>query len=243
MSVSRDAKRPYTRARDRSIRAVDRTYTGVRDRPERPFHPSSQEAAVPSFTRFIQSAPRAVMRRFVLVGVVAAASVVGAAPAAATVIERHHYSGIGEFTDECGFNAVSTFYGQSHFRVDTTGQAFLENNAYHFRDVRTNPDTGQWFVVRGHGVYHEIKATQVEGTVYEFVLLQAGQPFVIEDAEGNVIVSDRGLIRQTFLFDTLGDGQPGGEFIEETQFVAHGPHPGFGVDFCAIAAELTGVTG
>ena len=51
MSMSRDAKRPYTRARDRSIHAVDRTYTGVRDRPERPFHPSSQEVAMPSFTR------------------------------------------------------------------------------------------------------------------------------------------------------------------------------------------------
>jgi hypothetical protein len=184
-------------------------------------------------------------RRFLLVGVVAAALVVGAAPAAATVIEREHYSETDEFTEnDCGFtlNHVQTFYGQRHLRVDTTGQAFLGVDAFHFREVVTNPDTGQWFVIRAHGQYHEIKATQVEGTVYEFVLLQAGQPFVIEDAEGNVIVRDRGVIRSSFLFDTFGDGQPGGEFIEETQFVAHGPHPGFDVDFCAIAAELTGVT-
>jgi hypothetical protein len=36
--------------------------------------------------------------------------------------------------------------------------------------------------------------------------------------------------------------EPGGEFIEETATVVHGPHPGFGEDFpfCEIAAELTG---
>ena len=87
-------------------------------------------------------------------------------------------------------------------------------DVFHYREVWTNPDTGQWFVIRGHGLFREIRATQVEGTVYEFVAVEAGQPFVIEDAEGNVIVRDRGVIRHTILFDTLGDGQPGGEFIE-----------------------------
>ena len=53
---------------------------------------------------------------------------------------------------------------------------------------------------------------------------------------------DRGAIRPTYLFDTLGDSQPGGEPIGETQSVVHGPHPGFDEDFCAIASELTGVT-
>jgi hypothetical protein len=50
------------------------------------------------------------------------------------------------------------------------------------------------------------------------------------------------VIRHTALFDILGDGEPGGEFIEETATVVHGPHPGFGEDlpFCEIAAELTG---
>ncbi len=186
-------------------------------------------------------------RRFLLVGVVTAALVAGGAPAGATVIEREHYSGTNEFTDTgCGFtlNVVSTFYGQSLLRVDKTGQAFLVKDTFHFRDVVTNPDTGQWFVVRGHGLFHDIKATQVEGTIYEFKAVEAGQPFVIEDSEGNVIVRDRGVIRHTYLFDTLGDSEPGGEFIEETETVVHGPHPGFADDFpfCEIAAELTGVT-
>ena len=64
---------------------------------------------------------------------------------------------------------------------------------------------------------------------------------MIEDSSGHVVVRDRGMIRQTFLFDTLGDGVPGGEFLSDTSTVVHGPHPGFAPDFpfCQIAAELT----
>ena len=186
-------------------------------------------------------------RRFLIGGLAAAAVLLASPPAGATVLKGEHYSGTETFTNiDCGFtlNVTSTFYGQAHLRVDKTGQAFLDKNAYHFSDVHTNPDTGQWFVVRGHGLFHDIRATRVEGTVYEFVAVEAGQPFVIEDSDGNVIVRDRGVIRHTYLFDTLGDGQPGGEFIEEAQTSVHGPHPGFADDFpfCEIAAELTGVT-
>ena len=45
----------------------------------------------------------------------------------------------------------------------TTGQAFLDKDTFHYREVVTNPDTGQWFVLHGHGVFHDIKATQVGG--------------------------------------------------------------------------------
>jgi hypothetical protein len=59
-----------------------------------------------------------------------------------------------------------------------------------------------------------------------------------------VIAGDRGVIRHTYLFDTLGDGQPGGEFIANLELVVHGPHLGLAEDFpfCEIAAELTGVS-
>ena len=165
--------------------------------------------------------------------------------AAATVIGQEHYSGTDSFSfDDCGFtlDGESTFYGQAHLRVDKGGEAFLDKNNFWFRDVLTNPDTGKWFVVRGHSLFHEIKATHVSGNIYEFVAVEAGQPFVIEDAARNVIIRDRGVIRHTALWDTLGDGKPGAEFIEETHTVVHGPHPGFADDFpfCEIAAKLTG---
>ena len=178
------------------------------------------------------------------VGAMALLGFVGA-PAGATVIERVNFSGSESFTiEDCEFplQGERTFRVQAHLRVDKGGQAFLQEARISFREVITNPETGRWFVVRGHEQVHEIKATQVEGTVYEFVAIVAGQPFVIEDSAGNVIVRDHGVVRTTFLFDTLGDGMPGGEFLAVIDEVMRGAHPSSAADFsfCDIAAQLTG---
>ena len=170
---------------------------------------------------------------------------IGAGTAGAKVIEQQHYSGTDSFSfDDCGFtlDVESEFSGHALLHVDKTGQAFLEVENLRYRDVLTNPETGKWFVQRGKRLFHDIKATQVDGTIYEFVAIEAGQPFVIEDSTGEVVIRDRGVIRSTYLFDTLGDGTPGGEFLEEVDLSVHGPHPGFADDFpfCEIAAELTG---
>jgi len=176
---------------------------------------------------------------------VAALLAIGAPAAGATVIGQEHYSGTDTFSfNDCGFwlDGQSTFYGQALLRVDPGGQAFLVKDKFWFRDVLTNRDTGKWFAITGNVLFHEIKATQISGNIYEFVAIEAGQPFVLEDSAGNVIARDRGVIRHTAIFDTLGDGVPGAEFIEETHTVVNGPHPGFADDFpfCEIAAELTG---
>ena len=165
--------------------------------------------------------------------------------AGATVIHEGTDSGTDHFIDDsCGFTLVVdvTFQTRSQLRVDQTGQAFLEHTIFRTTETITNPATGGYFYVVHRGLYHEIKATQVEGTVYEFVAVEAGQPFVIKDAAGNVVSRDRGVIRHTFLFDTLGDSQPGGDFIVELSDDVHGPHPAFAPDFpyCEVAARLTG---
>lgn len=166
----------------------------------------------------------------------------GVGRAAATVIEQHHYSGTESFTvDECGFTLQGQveFSGQLLLRAERTGQLFLAKDTFSFRTVLTNPETGRWFVLHGQGVYHDIQATHVSGTVYEVVAIEAGQPFVIEDSEGNVILRDRGVGRTTYLFDTLGDGRPSGYTVAVIDVVTRGPHPSFDADFCEIAAELT----
>jgi hypothetical protein len=66
---------------------------------------------------------------------------------------------------------------------------------------------------------------------------------VLGDSDVNVIVRDRGSLRHSFLFDTLGEGQPGGEFVEDAGTTeVHGAHPGFAEDFrfCDIVDGLTG---
>jgi hypothetical protein len=176
---------------------------------------------------------------------VALLALAAVSPVGATVIDQHHYSGTStDSFDDCGFtiDVASQFEGVMHFRVDKGGEAFLVSDNYSYRDVLTNRDTGQWFVIRGNGLYHEVTATHVSGNVYEFVAIESGQPFVMEDSAGNIVARDRGVIRHTYLFDTLGDGTPGGVTVEETGLAVHGPHPGFADDFpfCELAAQLTG---
>jgi hypothetical protein len=170
---------------------------------------------------------------------------VWAVPARATVIHEGTDSGTDHFTDDsCGFTLVVdvTFQSRTLLRVDKGGQAFLEHTNFDVTETVTNPATGGRFFIEHHSLYHEIKATHVQGTVYEFVAVEAGQPFVIKNAAGRVVSRDRGVIRHTFLFDTLGDSQPGGIFLVELSDDVHGPHPAFAPDFpfCEIAAQLTG---
>jgi hypothetical protein len=170
----------------------------------------------------------------------------GVQAASATVIVNEHYSGTDSFSfTDCGttFDVSATFSGHFVLRVDKRNPGvFLGNDNFSYRDVVTNRATGEWFVITGNGVFNEIRATQVSGTVYDIRAVEAGQPFKILDSAGNVVVRDRGVIIHTYLIDTLGDDDPEtGEFLGEGPHFVHGPHPGFSedFDFCAIALALT----
>ena len=88
-------------------------------------------------------------------------------------------------------------------------------------------------ITGGNGLFQDTRATRVEGTIFEFTSINAGQPFIVQDSHGNVIVRDRGVIRQVLEFDTLGDDVPGGEFVADVSFSVHGPHPGLEFDLCS----------
>ena len=120
------------------------------------------------------------------------------------------------------------------------GQAFLAQDNYHFTNVLTNRDTGDWFLLRGQGVLKEKTATQIAGDVWAFTSIEAGQPFVVEDSDGNVIVRDRGMLETRVVIDTLGDSELGGIELKFELLADHGSHPGFYRDFCDIASELIG---
>lgn len=176
---------------------------------------------------------------------VTAALGLGGAPVLATTQDREFFSGTDSFSySDCGFpvDVEVTFSGHEHVRVLKGGQAFLGHVNVRFEEVHTNRQTGKWFVLRGKSLFHEISGTHVEGNIYEFEAIEAGQPFVVEDSDGNVVVRDRGVIRFRSLFDTLGDGMPGGELVADLGAVVHGPHEGFSedFDFCGMVEELTG---
>ena len=183
-------------------------------------------------------------RRFqrVLLTAVAGALLIlplAAGPVGATIVVREHYSDDYSFSfDDCGFwvDVAGHAEGIALIRAGKGGQesAFFLHDNYAFRETSTRRDTGEFFVASGNGLFHETKATHISGTIYEFTSINAGQPFVVRDSHGDLVLRDRGVIRQVLQFDTLGDDVPGGAFVKDVSFSVHGPHPGLVFDACAM---------
>lgn len=180
---------------------------------------------------------------------VATLMVAGATPASGTVVDRDTIGGseLGVADIICGIAVIrdSTFSGSFRVRVNKAsgGQAFMARLNFRFVDTFTNPLTGRSMTFEGRLLESEIKATHVEGNEYSFTTIEAGQPFVVRDASGNVVLRDRGVIRQRLLFDTLGDGTPGGVQLDDEIIGIGGPHPGFDQseeEFCAMVQQLLG---
>jgi hypothetical protein len=162
-----------------------------------------------------------------------------AGPAGATVILHDHYSDDYAFSfDDCGFwmDVSGHDEGVAHIRVGKgkLATAFFLHDNYSFVETWTRRDTGDFFTLSGNGLFQETKATHVTGTIFAFTSINAGQPFVVRDSDGNLVMRDRGVIRQVIQFDTLGDDVPGGEFIADVSFSVSGPHPGLDADLCAL---------
>ncbi|MFO7590492.1 MAG: hypothetical protein R6X23_06290 [Acidimicrobiia bacterium] len=186
------------------------------------------------------------MKRIVI-GLVAAAllAVSVAASAQATVRAMFFWEDEWSFTEDCGFD------------VDVTGSAegllvlregknkikgtFPVMNRFSYRETWRNPENGQWFVIRGQGLFIEVEATHVEGSIFEFRWVEAGQPFVVEDSDGKVVERNTGSVHATFLFDTEGDDIPGGIYLTDDDVIrVAGPHPSLEKHPCEYAVELIG---
>jgi hypothetical protein len=182
--------------------------------------------------------------KWILVALIS--TLVAALPASATVYVRGTFHDeYSDSFDDCGFVINLEGSADGKYRVRTgknkLDTAFFQRINISYQDTYTNAATGEWFLVRGHEVFNEVKARRVEGTIFEFRSVEAGQPFVVENSAGDVILRDRGAIMYTILFDTLGDDEPGGDFIQDVDVQVHGPHPGFtDFDFCEFATEQIG---
>jgi len=174
----------------------------------------------------------------------AAALLVTGTPASATIYERSVYTNHYEFSYDCGFAVDVAGDVEQRYRVRTgTGPdegAFFLRNRYSFTETHTNPETGAFATIEIHGLYNEVKATRLSGSVFEFAAVDAGQPFSLYDSNGELVLRDRGSIQFRVVFDTLGDDEPGGEVVTEFDPKLNGPHPSFDADWCAIIAPLIG---
>ena len=60
--------------------------------------------------------------------------------------------------------------------------------------------------------------------------------FTLTTLDGTRLLRDRGTIKFLGIFDTLGDGQPGGILISEELLAVHGPH----ADDCTFCGTFLG---
>lgn len=177
--------------------------------------------------------------------VAVAAALATAAPAGATIFERDIYTNDYAFSyDECGFPVDVAGSVAQRLRVRTgTGPdtgAFFLHNRYSFAETHTNAESGESLTIEMQGLYNEVKATRISGTVFEFAAVDAGQPFSLYDSDGNLVLRDRGSVRLNVVFDTLGDDEPGGEMVAELEPALHGPHPSWDTDHCEMITPLIG---
>jgi hypothetical protein len=167
-----------------------------------------------------------------------------AAPVDGKALDRGSFSGTDSGIECDSFVRETTFSGSFSIKEATpatNGQFFYFTQQLEYTDVITNPETGAFFTVSGRSLFKEVRAQLVEGSTFKYRTIEVGQPFVITDMDGNVVLRDSGLIEVTYVFDSLGDSAPGGVLLEEpTLTLVAGPHPGLDLDFCALANELIG---
>jgi hypothetical protein len=175
---------------------------------------------------------------------VAVAALTVAPAAQATIFDRFRlvdepYS----FQDEiCGIEVQieGTVTGTITLRTGKgkLATAFFEHDNLAFSETWTAA-SGRFVTVTGNPNFNEVKAVPLGGNLFRFTAVEAGQPFRLYDSQGNLLLRDRGVIRFTAVFDTLGDDIPGGVLIEELEPSVRGPHPGFGDEtLCPVLVPL-----
>ena len=145
-------------------------------------------------------------------------------------------------TEICGIDVLieGTASGQGRIRTGTgkLATAFFENVNFSYSETWTAAN-GRFVTVTGNAIFHEVKAVPLGDNRFRFTAVEAGQPFRLYDAEGNLVLRDRGVIRYSAIFDTLGDATPGGVLIEEFEPSVRGPHPGFDDEtLCPVLVPL-----
>jgi hypothetical protein len=182
-------------------------------------------------------------------------AVLGAAPAqAAPPIEHEHYSddldlllptdgdiANGE-TDFCGLVDVPlTGHVEGVFTEQIRGNSEFPYFSDRFRGtfVYTNPITELTFTVVTVANSMDLHVVDNGDNTLTITGQFAGRQSVY-GPDGELLFTDRGLIRDTFLVDTNGTVDPGDdEFIRTIDTKVAGPHETFDRDFCADFLEFT----
>jgi hypothetical protein len=124
---------------------------------------------------------------------------------------------------------------------DSDGQAFPVRSTLHVTDrvslADDDPATNEYVTAVWKSTFVEQHVTHVEGTVYTFEGVDAGT-FTLYDSSGARLFRTSGVSRFTDTFDTLGDGQPGGVYLDSVA-VDRGRHLSEEETCAVIVDQLT----
>lgn len=118
----------------------------------------------------------------------------------------------------------------------TGGQFFFYGENYSFGETFTDRGTGDSFSATAKGRFRELqpRVISTDGNIVTFITKDSGALYNIYDSEGALIARDRGTVTERYVFDTLGDSQPGGQFLSEEPVSAKGLFQSQDLDFCSL---------
>jgi hypothetical protein len=174
---------------------------------------------------------KGIRRRLALLLAAVVAGLVVVPAAQGTIFERFRVVDEYSFEAEiCGIDVqiegTATVAGRIRTGKGELATAFFEHVNVDYSETWTAAN-GRFVTVTGNLLFNEVKAEPLGDNLFRFTAVTAGQPFQLYDSDGNLVLRDRGVIRFSFIFDTLGDATPGGVVIEEFEPSVRGPHPGF----------------
>jgi hypothetical protein len=176
----------------------------------------------------------------------AAAVALGAVPAGAAPVD----SGRFEFEDtfvfeDCGrpLESHERFTGSFMIKAaqPRTGGEFFRLLQRVEADITVrDPESGAFFTIEWSTTLSELPGSLVPGTQTRFVYrtVEAGVWDLWRDSTGRVVHRSTGAVVFEYDFDSLGDGMPGGEFVDVRLVRLAGNLPTFDADFCQLALPL-----
>lgn len=153
-----------------------------------------------------------------------------------------------ETFDDCGFAVREVSVGYGNYSISkgtkkTGGEFFRVKQHIRFEGTFTNVESGAYFTVDWHTYWREMPATIVDedGPIVTYQTKESGVWDTFRDSSGKVRYRSTGNLVFEYVFDTGGDGTPGGgKFISEDFIRTSGNWQTWDADFCAIVDELIG---
>lgn len=147
-------------------------------------------------------------------------------------------------SNSCGFPMQIDAHFTGHQTVKNAtpssgGQMFRFSTKYRNTAVYTNLDNGRTVTEVDAGNFREGPAQVIsdDGRIVRFRTKDSGAALTVYDADGTVLLKDRGTVVTEYTYDTLGDGVPGGEFLSDELVRVSGPHPSWDTDGCTLLTD------